>query len=134
MSAKNCFWCEEPNVALIECDQCHLVQSCPEHLDLHQGRGRCHLFKVKSDPDVGRFLVAVRPIRPLEVIMTDWPLVVGPSRQLVRKTNRNIFSTVFVSYFRVVKLEKKVIVKFHCFRFEVKNETSFANWISIPNS
>ena len=29
----------------------------------------------------GRCVVAVRDIEPLELVLTDWPVVVGPSRQ-----------------------------------------------------
>jgi len=40
----------------------------------------CLPYRICYTPDRGRFAVATRDIQPTELVIADWPMVVGPSR------------------------------------------------------
>jgi len=66
------------------CPDCGIF-ACPKHLPLHKGRNRktdkemiCLPFRVIWREDVGRCVVATRDISPLELIIQDEAVVIGP--------------------------------------------------------
>ena len=74
-----CWLCAEP--AETRCDHCDRVHFCgPGHRDLHRQHGVCRPFMVRRSDSVGRFMVATRDIEPLETILEERPLVMGPCR------------------------------------------------------
>ena len=75
-----CWLCAEP--AETPCEDCDRVHFCgPGHRDLHRQRGgTCRPFTVRRSDSVGRFMVATRDIEPLEIILEERPLVMGPCR------------------------------------------------------
>ena len=65
----------------MRCEDCGLVSSCSsDHLSLHRHNQTCRPFTVKRNQSVGRYLVATRRIEPLETILTEPALCVGPCR------------------------------------------------------
>eukprot|EP00092_Neocalanus_flemingeri_P005352 GFUD01005766.1.p1 GENE.GFUD01005766.1~~GFUD01005766.1.p1 ORF type:complete len:592 (-),score=147.56 GFUD01005766.1:293-2068(-) len=72
-----CFLCAKP--ATETCDKCNLVGFCSEdHKTLHRPENFCFPFMVEQKQDVGRFVVAVRDIEPLELVMWDNAAALGP--------------------------------------------------------
>jgi len=72
-----CFLCAEPSVDT--CDKCGLVGFCSEdHQKLHRPENFCFPFMVEKTDVIGRYVVAVRDIEPLELIMWDYGAVLGP--------------------------------------------------------
>jgi len=66
------------------CPDCGIF-ACPKHLPLHKGRNRktdkemlCLPYRVIWREDVGRCVVATRDIKPLELIIQDEAVVIGP--------------------------------------------------------
>ena len=39
---------------------------------------KCYPFTIKKSPNVGRYMVAVRDIKQMELILSEMPVVVGP--------------------------------------------------------
>ena len=71
--------CGEP--AESRCEDCDRVHFCgPGHRDLHRPQGVCRPFTVRRSESVGRHMVATRDIEPLEIILEERPLVMGPCR------------------------------------------------------
>jgi len=63
------------------CTGCHVTFYCSrEHQKLHWKvhKSQCCAYKVCSSPDIGRFLVATRDLKPGEMIISETPLVMGP--------------------------------------------------------
>ena len=79
-----CFLCERPCSG--RCEQCSLVFCCSkDHYLSHQQRGYCFPYRVSwssSAEGIGR-LVATRDIKPLELMLFEWSLVVGPNSNMV---------------------------------------------------
>ena len=72
-----CFLCAKPSIET--CDKCNLVGFCSEdHKKLHRPENFCFPFMVEQKEGVGRFVVAVRDIEPLELIMWDNAAAIGP--------------------------------------------------------
>ena len=68
----------------LQCSACFSVYYCgQEHQrqDWKQGhKATCQRpYKILRDPDVGRFMVAARDLRPGDVILKERPVVVGPN-------------------------------------------------------
>ena len=78
-----CLWCCQPGCKDSVCEKCGRVAYCCEsHLRNHYGpEGQCLPFRIRYCQDKGRYAEAVRTIQPTELILSDRPLVVGPSRQ-----------------------------------------------------
>ena len=78
-----CLWCCKPGFRDNVCPKCGLVVYCSEsHLKNHYGPGgQCLPFRIRYCQDKGRYAEAIRPIKATELILTDQPLVIGPSRQ-----------------------------------------------------
>jgi len=63
------------------CTGCHVTFYCSrEHQKLHWKvhKSQCCAYKVCSSPDIGRYLVATRDLKPGEMIISETPLVIGP--------------------------------------------------------
>ena len=74
---KVCFLCAKPSIET--CDKCNLVGFCSEeHKKLHRPENFCFPFMVEQKEDVGRYVVAVRDIEPLELVMWDNARALGP--------------------------------------------------------
>jgi len=74
---KVCFLCAKP--AIETCDKCNLVAFCgEEHKKLHRPENFCFPFMVEQKEGVGRYVVAVRDIEPLELVMWDNAAALGP--------------------------------------------------------
>jgi len=72
-----CFICSKP--ATETCDKCNLVAFCSEeHKKLHRPENFCFPFMVEQKEGVGRYVVAVRDIEPLELVMWDAAAALGP--------------------------------------------------------
>ena len=79
---QDCLWCCKPCLEL--CPKCGLVAFCSQdHLANHYNKedGTCLPFRIRYSPNKGRYAVAIKTIEPCQLILKDWPLVVGPSRQ-----------------------------------------------------
>ena len=76
--AKLCFYCSKP--ATIACLHCHLIQACSEeHLNhFHRPGNFCFPFKICRSTSKGLHVIAVRDIKPMEVILSEWPCAAGP--------------------------------------------------------
>lgn len=46
-----------------------------------EGTGNSPPYAVEHSPVMGRYLVATRTIRPGEIIINDFPLVIGPTTE-----------------------------------------------------
>lgn len=76
-----CNVCEKP--ALQKCGGCHSVHYCSrEHqkADWKSHKKMCKPFKVCTDEIFGRHLVALRDIKPGEIVLQERPLIWGPSQ------------------------------------------------------
>ena len=72
-----CFLCAAPATSV--CDKCGLVAYCSEFcLKVHRPENFCFPFMVEQKEGVGRFVVAVRDIEPLELVMWDNAACLGP--------------------------------------------------------
>jgi len=63
------------------CTGCHVTFYCSrehqkQHWKVH--KSQCCAYKVCSSPDLGRYLVATRDLKPGEMIISETPLVMGP--------------------------------------------------------
>ena len=78
-----CLWCCQTGCRDSVCPKCGLVSYCSEpHLQNHYGpEGQCLPFRIRYCREKGRYAEAIRTIKPTELIVSDRPLVVGPSRQ-----------------------------------------------------
>ncbi|XP_023321991.1 protein msta [Eurytemora carolleeae] len=74
MEDKLCFFCHCVPDGLCECGLAY----CNLHKQIHKPGDYCFPFKVSEREGVGRFLVATRDIRPLELVLWDKAAVVGP--------------------------------------------------------
>eukprot|EP00092_Neocalanus_flemingeri_P002802 GFUD01002999.1.p1 GENE.GFUD01002999.1~~GFUD01002999.1.p1 ORF type:complete len:486 (-),score=142.62 GFUD01002999.1:2-1459(-) len=75
-----CFLCGSTSSSV--CPHCSQVAACSSsHLSVHRPNQTCRPFIVKRNPVVGRYLVAARDILPLETVLCEEPLCVGPSRE-----------------------------------------------------
>ena len=89
-----CFLCG--SVTSLRCSQCGVPVCGDTHLQYHRppgpspplvsaasdltpdGDGQCQPFRLVTSASRGRYLVATRPIRALELVMTDAPVSLGP--------------------------------------------------------
>ena len=72
-----CFLCAKPSTEI--CDHCNLVGFCSEdHKRAHRQENFCFPFMVELNEVVGRSVVAVRDIEPLELVLWDSPAALGP--------------------------------------------------------
>lgn len=55
------------------CDRSHQAEDWPRH------RSACHAWEIGHDPDLGRYLLATRDLAPGDAILSETPLVWGPS-------------------------------------------------------
>uniref|UniRef100_A0A182SCU7 MYND-type domain-containing protein n=1 Tax=Anopheles maculatus TaxID=74869 RepID=A0A182SCU7_9DIPT len=65
------------------CSRCAMVYyCCVEHQqqDWKLHKATCHPFKICSNEQYGRFLVATRDIKAGEIILKESPLVHGPAQ------------------------------------------------------
>ena len=69
----NCFLCGKHNCAL--CQHCSDVHTCKLHFLSHRQNDYCFPFKIGDDQNS---LVASRDIQPLELILFERPLALGP--------------------------------------------------------
>lgn len=63
------------------CTGCHITFYCSrEHQKLHwkKHKSSCCAYKVCTSPDLGRYLVATRDLKPGEMVISETPLVLGP--------------------------------------------------------
>jgi len=63
------------------CTGCHVTFYCSRgcqksHWKIH--KSQCCAYKVCSSPELGRYLVATRDLKPGEMIISETPLVMGP--------------------------------------------------------
>ena len=58
-----------------------MVVACQVHHQVHRQGGQCAPFTVCYGEGVGHFMVAVRDIKPMEVVLREMPVVVGPYTQ-----------------------------------------------------
>ena len=72
-----CFLCAKKSTFI--CEKCGLVAFCSEACQkVHRPENFCFPFMVEQRPEVGRFVVAVRDIEPLELVMWDNAACLGP--------------------------------------------------------
>ena len=65
---------------IFQCTWCGVAQFCSEaHLAVHRPSSKCLPFKVSKIEKKGRGLVAARPIRARETVLTESPALSGPS-------------------------------------------------------
>ncbi|XP_066994527.2 SET domain-containing protein SmydA-8 [Anabrus simplex] len=79
MSDNKCAICSAP--AQHKCSACKLVSYCSkEHQkkDWKKHKEICRPFEVLSSPEIGRYLVATRDLKPGDLLLSEVPLVVGP--------------------------------------------------------
>jgi hypothetical protein len=53
------------------CEECDLFSCSPSHLKVHKQTGKCSPWLVKTQPGIGRVVVAARDIQPFELVMRD---------------------------------------------------------------
>ena len=94
----NCYLCGKHNVSL--CHLCSEVHTCKLHFLSHHQNNYCFPFKIGDDQ---KSLVASRDIQPLELILFERPLALGPKY-----------------YDTTQKVPQKY---FHCFDTLVNNES-----------
>lgn len=61
------------------CDKSHQSQDWPRH------RSTCIAWKIDRDPDLGRHLLATRDLAPGDAILSEVPLVWGPSIHAIQR-------------------------------------------------
>lgn len=73
----NCFFCGAACTQY--CYHCRRVSYCSQdHYQIHRPENYCYPFIVKTSPDVGRYCVATRDIKPCELILKEDPAALGP--------------------------------------------------------
>eukprot|EP00092_Neocalanus_flemingeri_P038962 GFUD01042416.1.p1 GENE.GFUD01042416.1~~GFUD01042416.1.p1 ORF type:complete len:551 (+),score=82.13 GFUD01042416.1:176-1828(+) len=63
------------------CTGCHITFYCSrDHQKQHwkKHKSSCCAYKVCSSPELGRYLVATRDLKPGEMVISETPLVIGP--------------------------------------------------------
>jgi len=63
------------------CTGCHITFYCSrDHQKLHwkKHKSSCCAYKVCTCPELGRYLVATRDLKPGELVLSETPLVIGP--------------------------------------------------------
>ena len=75
LEISSCFICK---VQCALCDYCGLVAICDEHRTIHRPDNYCYPFTIHHSTSAGHYMVAVRDIKQKEVILREWPVVVGP--------------------------------------------------------
>ena len=75
-----CFYCSANSATRCQCGQYYCGE---DHLKIHRPGQYCLPFKVAYSPDVGRYLVASRDIKPLELVLWDTAAAVGPAADSV---------------------------------------------------
>lgn len=78
MTEDSCFLCCSPGST--PCPACNLVSFCATHKSKHFHNNKCLPYKICQNEEVGRHVVAVRDISPLELVLVDNPAVVGPKQ------------------------------------------------------
>ena len=81
MTERKCAVCGSP--AGSGCSGCHAVFYCGKpHQKAHwkQHKPACVPYKIAESPELGRHLVAIRNIKPSEVVLRNAPLVIGPKQ------------------------------------------------------
>ena len=73
-----CFLCDDQGDL---CDECRLVVTCTNNMVDHRQGGKCGPFTIQYREGVGHYMVAVRDIKPMELILRENPVVVGPYTQ-----------------------------------------------------
>ena len=72
----DCFLCGRPSTT--KCDKCKLIYYCSkEHQRYHRQRDYCFPYKISWKAN-SKAVVATRDIQPLELILYEWNLAVGP--------------------------------------------------------
>ena len=73
-----CFFCLEP--AKVRCQECPWGEACSLGcLRWHRDpTGSCFPFRLERTADRGMAMVAARDIRPMEVILQEYPVAIGP--------------------------------------------------------
>jgi len=74
-----CAQCAGP--ANQRCTGCHITFYCSrDHQKQHwkKHKSSCCAYKVCVSPDIGRYLVATRDLKPGEMVISETPLVMGP--------------------------------------------------------
>lgn len=79
-SGGQCFYCQADTTSQCQCGQYYCGE---EHLKIHRPGQYCLPFKVAYSPQVGRYLVASRDIKPLELVLWDMAAAVGPGADSV---------------------------------------------------
>lgn len=77
---KACFICmEEREECLTLCPHCQIIYYCgPVCAEIHRHENVCFPIIVRSKPELGRYMVAARDIKPLELLLWEQAAVVGP--------------------------------------------------------
>ena len=75
-----CFYCSVNSATRCQCGQYYCSE---DHLKIHRPGQYCLPFKVTYSPQVGRYLVASRDIKPLELVLWDTAAAVGPAADSV---------------------------------------------------
>lgn len=75
LESNTCFICQEKCSI---CDFCGLVSVCDEHKTVHRPDNYCYPFTIQHSTLAGHYMVAVRDIKQKEIILREWPVVVGP--------------------------------------------------------
>lgn len=80
----HCFFCGHSCGASEKCTDCQVYAFCSEeHRAHHKENNLCLPFQVLKNEEFGRYMVATRPIKPFEIVLTDQSLAVGPSEETV---------------------------------------------------
>ena len=80
----SCYLCgeeafDESSESSFKCSQCDIVACSPQCLEIHYDQnGQCLPFKMDQNDQLGRFLVATKPIKTLEIVLKDPPLIMAP--------------------------------------------------------
>uniref|UniRef100_A0A336MII8 CSON001087 protein n=1 Tax=Culicoides sonorensis TaxID=179676 RepID=A0A336MII8_CULSO len=77
----NCAICDK--VTKTRCSACQSVfYCCVEHQKSDWSRHKisCHPFKIETNPEYGRYLVATKDIKAGDIVLKESPLIVGPSQ------------------------------------------------------
>ena len=76
----DCFYCGSQECSEI-CNDCSIfAYCCQDHLAFHKNQdSSCLYFKAKKNEELGRYMVATKPIKPFETVIQDEALAFGPS-------------------------------------------------------
>ncbi|KAK9885451.1 hypothetical protein WA026_010947 [Henosepilachna vigintioctopunctata] len=86
MCDKVCAECQEP--ADLNCSGCRMVSYCgKEHQKKHwkQHKSLCRPFIIEQDEAIGKCLIATRDLNPGDLILTEHPIVSGPTPHMVEE-------------------------------------------------